>query len=88
MDHNVLMCFPLRCFHFNRGLLCLNHKATAGEDLLLATCGRVALSSVQGPEGIPYHSTQQPALLTSVTASRQVKAWGTLFKKEKREKKL
>lgn len=19
MDHNVLMCFPLRCFHFNRG---------------------------------------------------------------------
>ena len=43
MDHNVLMCFPLRCFHFNRGLLCLNHKAGAGVGVLLATCGHVGL---------------------------------------------
>lgn len=74
MDHNVLMCFPLRCFHFNRGLQCLNHKVRALVDLLLATCGRV-LSS--GPEGIPM---SQPALLTGVTASHHEKSQGTLFK--------
>ena len=43
MDHNVLMCSPLRCFHFNRGLLCLNRKAGARVGVLLATCGHVVL---------------------------------------------
>ena len=43
MDHSVLMCSLLRCFHFNRGLLCLNRKAGAGVGVLLATCGHVGL---------------------------------------------
>ena len=80
MDHNVLMCFPLRCFHFNRGLLCLNRKARGcGGSVISHLWPSGALFSVQGPEGIPYHSAGQPAWLTRVTASHQKKAWGTPF---------
>lgn len=53
MDHNVLMCFPLRCFHFNRGLQCLNYKSRAVVDLLLDACGSVGLCTQSRAQGHP-----------------------------------
>lgn len=80
MDHNVLMCCSLRCFHFNRGLQCLNCKVKAVVDLLLALC------LVQGPRASPI-TAQGSRLPKGVTASHRAKVQGPLFKMaEKGEK--
>lgn len=80
MDHNVLMCSPLRCFHFNRGLQYLNHKARAVVDLLLATCDRMGLWTQSRARGHPISQQRAPELFTGVTVSHYGKAQGTLFK--------
>lgn len=69
MDHNVLMCSPLRCFHFNRGLQCLSHKARAVVDLLVATCDRMGLWTQSRARGHPISQQRAPELFTGVAVS-------------------
>lgn len=81
MDHNVLMCSPFRCLHFNRGPQCLNHKARAVVDLLLATCDRPygALDSVQGPRA-SHITAKGTCTAHGCDCESPGKAQGTLFK--------